>query len=153
MVHSLVQVGDGLRLNALGSVYDQQCAFTGGDAPRYLIAEVHMPGSVNQVEFVGLSLVDVVHLDGMTFYGDALFLLQIHVVQHLVLHISDRQGVGQFQKPVRQGALAMVNMGYYAEIPYVFHRTFLISCKYTDFWTKPSYKIRTGQETGPYIKP
>ena len=42
--------------------------------------------------------------------------LQIHVVQHLLLHVAVGDGAGDLQQPVGQGALAVVDMGDDAEI-------------------------------------
>ena len=47
-----------------------------------------MARSVDQVEDIFLSLVDVLHLDRVALDGDSLFPLKIHVVEHLSLHIS-----------------------------------------------------------------
>ena len=61
----------------------------------------------------------------MAFDRDAFLPLQIHIVQHLILHIALTQGARQLQKPVRQRAFPVVDMGDYAEIPDVFHRHLL----------------------------
>ena len=48
--------------------------------------------------------------------------LQLHVVEHLILHVALADGVGHLQQTVGQRALAVVNMGYYAKIAYVLHQ-------------------------------
>jgi len=53
--------------------------------------------------------------------GDALFALEVHVVEHLRLHFALVQRVGFLQQPVGKRRLAMVDMGYDAEIADVFH--------------------------------
>jgi hypothetical protein len=63
----------------------------------------------------------------MALDGDAALLLQVHVVKHLILHLTLRDGVGVFQKTVGQRALAMVDVGDYAEIAYTIH--FLSYCQ------------------------
>jgi hypothetical protein len=58
----------------------------------------------------------------MKLYGDSPFLLQVHVVEHLIDHqfpFCDRSGA--FQQPVGQGGFTVVDMSYDAEIAYVFH--------------------------------
>jgi hypothetical protein len=53
--------------------------------------------------------------------GNALLLLKIHRVKDLILHVTGRQGIGNLKHSVRQGTLAMVNMGYDAKISCSFH--------------------------------
>ena len=87
MVHRLVEVGNRLGLHALGGVYDQQRPFAGSNAAGDFITEVDMAGGIDQVERILLALIQILHLDGVALDRDALFLLQIHVVEDLVLHV------------------------------------------------------------------
>ena len=48
-------------------------------------------------------------------------LLQVHIVQHLVLHIACGEGAGELQQTVGQGALTVVYVGYDAEIADAVH--------------------------------
>ena len=80
-----------------------------------------MAGSVDKIKVILLTLVEVLHLYRMALDGYALLLLQIHIIKDLVLHLPVGKCLGQFQKTVSQGTLAMVNVRYYAEIPYVLH--------------------------------
>ena len=48
----LIDVGQRLRLDALGGVDDQQCAFARGEAAADLVGEVDVAGRVHQVELV-----------------------------------------------------------------------------------------------------
>lgn len=80
-----------------------------------------MPGSVDQVELILLPIQHIIHLNGMALDGDPALLFQIHAVQHLVMHIPIRYGIGDLQQPVGQCALPMVNVRYYAEIPDIIH--------------------------------
>ena len=52
-----VGVGDGLRLDPLGGVDDQQRALAGGEAARDLVGEVDVARGVDQVQVVGLAVV------------------------------------------------------------------------------------------------
>ena len=47
---------------------------------------------------------------------DAPLPFQVHLVHELVAHLPGGDGAGEFQQPVRQGALAVVDMGDDAEI-------------------------------------
>ena len=86
-----------------------------------------MARSVYQIQSIVLPPVFVVHLDGMALYSDALLLLQIHRVEHLGLHVPAAESMRQLYHPVRQGALSVVDMRYYAKIPGIFHFSILIS--------------------------
>ena len=56
VVDRLVDIGEGLRLDALGRVDHQQRALAGGQATADLIGEVDMAGRVHQVEDIGLAV-------------------------------------------------------------------------------------------------
>ena len=49
-----------------------------------------------------------------------LFALQIHVVEHLILHLALVERIRLFQQSVGQRTLAVVDMGDNTEIAYVF---------------------------------
>jgi len=57
----------------------------------------------------------------MAFNGYASLALQVHVVKQLVLKITIAYGIGGLKQAVGQGAFPVVDMGNYAEVPYVFH--------------------------------
>jgi len=116
-----VEVGDGLRLDALRGVHDEQRALAGGNGPRHLVGKIHVAGRVDEVQDVRLPLVGVLHLYGVGLDGDAPFALQVHVVQQLRLRLPMCDGVGMLQQPVRQRALAVVDMRDDAKIAYVLH--------------------------------
>ena len=61
-----------------------------------------MPRSIDEIEDVLLAILVVLHLDRMALDGDPLFLLQVHIVQDLCLHVPAGQSLGQFEQPVLQ---------------------------------------------------
>jgi hypothetical protein len=80
-----------------------------------------MAGCINQVKNVIFALVFIFHLDSVGLDGNALFALQIHIIQHLCLHLAVGERARKLQKPVGQRAFAVVNVGYNAKIPDVLH--------------------------------
>ena len=80
-----------------------------------------MARSVDEVQFVLLPLVIVQHLDGVALDGDALLALEIHIVEHLILHLACGESAGEFQKAVGKRALAVIYVCNDAEIADVFH--------------------------------
>ncbi len=71
----------------------------------------------------------ILHLYGVAFDGDALFALQFHVVQNLRLAFALGDGGGFLQKAVGKGAFTVVDVGYDAEVAYVFHKIVQIQRK------------------------
>jgi hypothetical protein len=65
-------------------------------------------GRVDEVQLVGLALVDVLHGDRAGLDGDAALALQIHAVQQLGTRLAIADGLGGLQQPVGEGALAVV---------------------------------------------
>ncbi|MBA7715193.1 hypothetical protein ES703_124234 [subsurface metagenome] len=118
-INGQVGIADGLGLHPLGRVHQQQGPFAGGQTAGDLVGEVHVAGGVNEVEGVILAIgVAVDHPDGVGLDGDPPLTLQVHVVQHLGLHLLAGQGVGQLQEAVGQGGLAVVDVGDDAEVAY-----------------------------------
>ena len=112
-----VGVGQCLRFHALRCVDHQQRALARGQRPRDFIAEVHMPGRVDQVELIRLAIGrGIHHADRMRLDGDAALALQVHRVQHLRLHLARCQRAGKLQQTVGKRALPMIDMGDDREI-------------------------------------
>ena len=117
VIQRQVAVGQGLGFHALAGVHHQHRAFAGGQAAADLVLEVHMARRVDQVEFIGLTVVRLVaHGDGAGLDGDAALLLDVHIIQHLVGHRAFIHAVGQFQHAVRQRGFAVVDVGDDAKI-------------------------------------
>ncbi|MPM04649.1 hypothetical protein SDC9_50928 [bioreactor metagenome] len=102
MIDGLIEVGNGLCLNALGSVNNEQCTFAGGDGARDFVGKVNVTRSVNQVQLVFLTTALTAHLDSMALDGYAFFALQIHVIKNLVLKLAFAHSSGEFEQPVCQ---------------------------------------------------
>ena len=81
------------------------------------VAEVHMPGSVDQVELVNLAILrGIHHAHRMRLNGDAALALEVHRIQHLRLHLARRQRAGELEQTVGKRALPMINMGDNREV-------------------------------------
>jgi hypothetical protein len=63
----------------------------------------------------------IIDLDGVALDGNALFPLKVHIVQHLVHHLTLTDSVGNLQKSVCQGTFSVVYMGDYAKISDILH--------------------------------
>ena len=117
VLHGEVGVGQGLGLHALGGVHHQHRPLAGGQGPGDLVVEVHVARGVDEVQLIGLAVLGlIVELHGPGLDGDAPLPLQVHVVQQLGLHLPGGDGVALFQQPVRQGGLAVVDVGDDGEI-------------------------------------
>ena len=103
-----IDVGEGLRFDALRRVDDQQRAFAGGEAAADLVGEVDVAGRVHQVQLIAVP----VEADGLRLDGDAALLLDLHVVEDLAVgHLAVGQPAGALDQPVGERRLAVVDMG------------------------------------------
>ena len=113
----LVDVGQGLRLDPLAGIDDQQRPLARGEAAADLVGEVHVARRVHEVQFIGLTVLRLVRqADGLRLDGDASFPLQLHAVQDLVGHLTVGQRAGVLDQPVGQGGFPMVDVGDDREI-------------------------------------
>src|SRR5438552_1205780 len=111
------QVGDRLGLDALRRIDHEDRSLARGQGARDLIGEVHMPGGVDQIQLVQLAVPGVVaHPHGVQLDGDAALALQVHRVQHLLAHKALIERPRKLDQPVRQRRLAVVDVGYDAEV-------------------------------------
>src|SRR5207302_3670853 len=111
VLHRHEGVGDRLRLHALEGVHQEDDALASGKAARNLITEIDVAGRVDQVQLVALVALFQVARDRVHADGDAAFALQVHRVEHLIAEVARRDGPGLEQDLVREGALAVVNVG------------------------------------------
>ncbi len=106
-----VDVGQRLRLDALRSVDDEDGALAGLQAPADLVCEVHVPGSVDQVEAVHEAVVrGVLEAHGPGLDRDALLALEVHGVQNLAHHLPALDRVGQLEQAVGERGLAVIDV-------------------------------------------
>ena len=104
MLDGLIDIGQRLRLNPLRRVDDQQRAFACGKAARHFIGEVDMARRVHQVQFVQLTVArGVIEAHGLRLDGDAAFLFDVHIVEHLRRHFPVGQAPGALDQAVGQG--------------------------------------------------
>ncbi len=117
-----VGVGDGLRLDALGGVDDQQRALAGGEAARDLVGEVDVAGGVDQVQVVGLAVAGrVLDPHRLRLDRDPALALEVHRVEQLSLHFLRVDGAGELEDAVGKRRLAVVDVGDDREVADVVH--------------------------------
>ena len=115
-----VDIGQRLRLDALGGVDHQQGAFARGQRARHLVGEVDVAGRIDQVELVHLAVGRaVLHADGLGLDGDALLALEVHGVEHLLRHVALSERAGALEQSIGERRLAMIDMRDDDEIAYV----------------------------------
>src|SRR5215211_5741298 len=110
VLHRQVQIGERLRLDALARVHDQERTLAGGYGARDLVGEVHVARGVYEVERP-LAVASVVEeADGLGLDGYAPLALEVHGVQDLVHPFPLGYGIGRIRQPIREGALAVINV-------------------------------------------
>ena len=77
-----------------------------------------MAGGIDEVELVENAVVGaVVEADGVGFDGDPALAFQVHGIEDLLHHFALREGSGDFEQAVGEGALAVVDVRNDREIP------------------------------------
>ena len=116
-VDGVIDVGEGLRLDALRGVDDEQRALAGGEGARHLVGEIDMAGRVHEIEHVGAPVLRrVFEAHGLRLDGDAALALDIHGIEHLLGHLALRQPPGRLDQPVGQRRFAVVDMRHDGEV-------------------------------------
>ena len=116
-VQRQVQVGQRLRLDALGGVDQQHRALAGLQRTRHLVGEVDVAGGVDQVQDVIVVARPPGQPHVLRLDGDAALALDVHPVQVLGPHVAVGDDAGELQHPVGQRRLAVVDVGDDAEVP------------------------------------
>ena len=105
------RIGDGLRLDALARVNDQQGAFAGGKRAGDFVGKIDVAGSVDQIELVFVSVLGrVMQANALGLDGDAALAFQVHRVQDLRAHFALAERTCKLEQAVGQRRLAVVNM-------------------------------------------
>ena len=63
----------------------------------------------------------MLHLDGMALNRNTTFLLQVHIVEHLIFHVPNIDSLGYLQHSVGEGRFAMIDMRNNTKITYLIH--------------------------------
>ena len=117
IVESQLGVGQGLGLDALRGVNDEQGSLASCEAARDLVRKVNVTRGVNQVELVFApvpSAIEQAH--GVGLDGNAALSLEIHGIQDLVRHLALGERACLLEQPVSQRGLAVINMGDNREV-------------------------------------
>ena len=81
-----------------------------------------MSWGVDKVECVELAITSLIlHLNGVALDGDTLLALEIHIVEHLSLHLALVQSVSLFEESVSKGTLAVIDVCNDTEIANILH--------------------------------
>ena len=116
VVHRQIGIGDGLCLDALGRVDQEDRPLAGRQAAGNLVVEVDVAGRVDQVELVDLAVERVIDRDGAGLDGDSALALEIHVVEQLLAKLALGDGARLQEELVGQRALTVIDMGDDREI-------------------------------------
>ena len=76
-----------------------------------------MPGSINKIELIFLTIARLVHQgDALRLDGNAAFTLDIHGIKHLSGHFAVTQATTELDKTIREGRFAVVDVGNDGEV-------------------------------------
>ena len=123
VVDRLIDVRQRLRLDALARIDDQQRTLAGGERAVNLVSEVDVAGRVDQIEHIVLAVAcPVIKANGLCLDGDAALALDVHGIEHLLLHFARFQPAGELNQPVGKRGLAVVDMRDDGEIADILDR-------------------------------
>ena len=107
----LIDIGEGLRLDPLARIDDQQRALAGGERAADLVGEIDMARRVHQIEDIALAVLrPVFEAHGLRLDRDAALALQLHIVEHLLAHLARLEPAASLDQPIGEGRLAVVDM-------------------------------------------
>ena len=106
----------GLSLNSLERVDQQQSAFAGGETAVHFVMKVNVTRSINEVQFVDLTILIPVDRYRPCFDGDAAFTFDVQVIQDLCSKFALSNRAAFQQQLVCQSTLAMVDVSNDAEV-------------------------------------
>ena len=110
-VDGMIDVGERLRLDALGAVDHQKRAFDRAHGAGDLVGEIDVTGGVDQVEHILLAIQGgVVDPDGLRLDRDAALALDVHAVEHLLFHVAQGHGVRLLDKTIGEGGFPVVDV-------------------------------------------
>ena len=117
VVDRLINVRQGLRFNALAGIDHQQRTLASGERAVDLIGEVHVTGRIDQIEDIVLAIARfVIEPHSLRLDGNSALALDVHGIEHLLLHLARLQPAGELNQPVGQRRFSMVDMGDDGEI-------------------------------------
>jgi hypothetical protein len=93
-------------LNALGSVDHEHGALTGGEAAGNFVAKVDVAGRINEIK----GLIFPLHPYRLKLDGNSPFLLNIHGIEQLRVHVAFGHRASNLKHAVGQGRFAVVDV-------------------------------------------
>ncbi len=124
VIQGQVEVGDRLRLDALGGIHDNHGAVARQERAPHLVRKIDVPRGVDQVQLIVLPVGSAVgKRDRIALDGDPPLALDIHRVEQLVAKLALRNAAAGLDQAIGQGRFSMVNMGDDAEVANMVHKT------------------------------
>ncbi|OIQ71451.1 hypothetical protein GALL_469320 [mine drainage metagenome] len=117
-----VAVGYRLRFDTLTRIDHQQGPLAGRERATHFVAEVDVPGCVDQIEVVDLTIASfVLQRSSLRLDRDATLALDIHRVENLRLHFTITEPPAALNQAISQGRLAVVDVSNDGEITNMVH--------------------------------
>ena len=113
-----VAVGEGLGLDPLRCVDEQDRPLAGGERTAHLVSEVDVTRCVDEVDRVTAML----ETDALELDRDAPFTLDVHRIEVLRPHLPGIDGAAQLEQTIGEGGLAMIDVSDDAEVAETFER-------------------------------
>ncbi len=117
VVEREIQVREGLGLDALRGIDEQNRPLAGREGAAHLVGEVDVPGGVDHVQGEGVAADLPRHPHGLALDRDAALTLDVHAIQVLGARVTVGDDAGDAEHPVGERRLSVVDVRDDAEIP------------------------------------
>ncbi len=106
-----IDVGEGLRLDALARIDHQQRTLAGGQAARNFVGEIDVTGRIDQVQHVAFPIFGrVIQPHRARLDRDSALALEVHRIEELILGLAHRERAGALEDSIGQRGLAVIDM-------------------------------------------
>ena len=117
MIQCQIDIRQCLCLNALCRIHHQDRAVAGRQRTADFVVKVHMSRSIDQVKDILFSVLRLIYRAYcLCLDGNTAFPLQVHIVQHLCLHLSAGEQTGLLDDAVCQGGFTVIYMCHNTKI-------------------------------------
>ena len=96
IINGQIIIGNGLRLDPLGDIDQQQGPLASAQGLFNFIRKIHVARSINKIKNIFLPILGfIIQAHGRGFDGDAALPLKIHIIKHLIMELTLVDGAGK----------------------------------------------------------
>ena len=98
-----IHIANGLAFNTLTCINKKQSTFAGSNGARNFVRKIDVSRRIYKIKLVVISVLCVIRNgNSLTFYGNAAFALNVHIVKNLIFHFPLVNNIRFLNQAVRQ---------------------------------------------------